>query len=71
MLDDARYLTENEKAALAEIKQRILKTAPGSAFVLFGSKARGDFEADSDVDVLVLTENELSWRDIEKDCIPV
>ncbi len=31
--------------------------------ILFGSRARGDFRKDSDLDVLIITERELSWRE--------
>ncbi len=31
--------------------------------ILFGSRARGDFRKDSDWDILIITERELSWRE--------
>ncbi|ASJ06775.1 nucleotidyltransferase domain-containing protein [Thermococcus pacificus] len=31
--------------------------------ILFGSRARGDFRKDSDWDILLVTERELSWRE--------
>jgi predicted nucleotidyltransferase len=52
------YLSERELAAVAEIKQHVralvgdrLKT-----FSVFGSKARGDFDPDSDVDLAMVVE---------------
>ncbi len=65
MLDDARFLSENERKALVEFKRRVGSRFPGSTFTLFGSKARGDFGPDSDIDLLVVTERELSWREVD------
>lgn len=65
MLRDAKYLTENEKKALAEIKRQVLSRYPGSSFVLFGSRARGDFARYSDIDVLVVTVDDLPWQDVD------
>ena len=48
-------LPEKERLALDELKLRIGREFPGHSFrlTLFGSKARGDAEPDSDTDVLV------------------
>ena len=59
MLEDAKYLTENEKQALAEIKRRISDLFEVRQFILFGSKARGDASPDSDIDLLLVTGREL------------
>lgn len=53
------YLQINEQAALAEFTTRLLQQ-PDIHVVsirLFGSKARGDFGSDSDLDLLVILEN--------------
>ncbi|MCX7942111.1 nucleotidyltransferase domain-containing protein [Dictyoglomus thermophilum] len=50
------YLNEVEKAILKELKVKLLELL-GSNFismVLFGSKARGDYDEDSDIDVVVI-----------------
>jgi predicted nucleotidyltransferase len=49
-------LTSKEKLALKEFKEKILKKMKGEVLdiKLFGSKARGNFKEDSDIDVLVL-----------------
>jgi predicted nucleotidyltransferase len=49
-------LADNERGALLELKKR-LKEKFGSKFkkvILFGSKARGGSEPDSDIDVLII-----------------
>jgi predicted nucleotidyltransferase len=49
-------LDENEKRALSEYKDFLLRkfSQQVERLILFGSKARGDFDADSDIDVLVV-----------------
>jgi len=49
-------LNENEQQALSEYQDFLLRRFPRQVerLVLFGSKARGDFAADSDIDVLVI-----------------
>jgi predicted nucleotidyltransferase len=55
-----KQLAKNENAALRTFIQRILDElgAQVSQIVLFGSKARGDSNADSDIDVLILASEE-------------
>jgi predicted nucleotidyltransferase len=65
MLQDAKFLNENEKKALMEIEARVQIRFAIWQFILFGSKARGDFGPDSDIDLLIVTEKNLDWR--EKD----
>ena len=49
-------LNENEQRALSEYKDFLLRrfSQQVERLILFGSKARGDFVADSDIDVLVI-----------------
>jgi len=53
-------ITQNENAALRTFVQRVLDELGAQVFqvILFGSKARGDSNADSDVDVLILANEE-------------
>ena len=39
-----------------QIKQTILEGEPGARVILYGSRARGDYRADSDWDVLILVD---------------
>ncbi len=51
---ELKYLTNNEKKALKELKKEVLSISPEAELILFGSKARGDFDKESDVDVLII-----------------
>ena len=61
--NNLKHLTENEKAALRELVERLQERyGPNLVTVkLFGSKARGDFGVDSDVDVLVVVQTADDW----------
>jgi len=43
---------------LKRIKDSVKATAPGATLILYGSYARGDYREDSDIDILVLTNEE-------------
>ena len=59
------YFTDNERNALIELKEKILKKYPGTELILYGSKARGDYNEDSDIDLLiVINDNYNIDRDI-------
>lgn len=47
------------EAAAAILRERF----PVERVILFGSKARGDDDAESDIDLLVLTKCPLSWQE--------
>lgn len=53
-------LKKNENKALYEFKQRLLKKFPKTEIILYGSKAREDYDEFSDMDLLILVESELS-----------
>ena len=53
--------------ALSSLKESLIATYPVVRLVLFGSAARGEMDEESDVDVLVLTEKPLTWK--ERDAI--
>lgn len=63
-----KYLADHEQVALREFLTK-LREQHGSEVVLvslFGSKVRGDFDEESDIDVLLVVENRNSqlWEDI-------
>ncbi|TKK70312.1 nucleotidyltransferase domain-containing protein [Ilyomonas limi] len=45
---------------LATIKEKVLSIVPNAKVMLFGSRARGDWHEESDWDILVLTEQEVT-----------
>lgn len=53
-------LKENEKKALQELKEKLSESLPEAEIILYGSKARDDSEAFSDIDVLVLLDREVN-----------
>jgi predicted nucleotidyltransferase len=66
-----RSLTQlkgNEKKALQELKQRLLKRFPDAEIIIYGSKARGDYEQFSDIDLLILLDCEVNTP-LEEDII--
>jgi predicted nucleotidyltransferase len=52
-------LTENENKALYGFKHILLKRFPQADIILYGSKARGDYDEFSDIDLLVLLDSEV------------
>ena len=50
------HLSENEQRAIHAFKNRLEENYGQVILILFGSKARGDGSAESDIDLLVLME---------------
>ena len=53
----AVQFTEQECALYEEIVRRIVALADPDKIIVFGSRARGDHRADSDIDILVIKES--------------
>ncbi|OIP40688.1 hypothetical protein AUJ95_04280 [Candidatus Desantisbacteria bacterium CG2_30_40_21] len=47
-------LKENERKSLKELKEKIVEKFPDTEIILFGSKVRGNFDKESDIDLLLL-----------------
>jgi predicted nucleotidyltransferase len=60
------HLSAAEQAALRDIKSQIGRMFPVEQFSLFGSKARGDFDEFSDIDILAVIAGSLSGNDKRK-----
>ncbi len=56
-------LKANDRKAIEVAKDLLVKKYPVELIVLYGSKARGTDDAESDIDLLVLTTRELTWRE--------
>lgn len=56
-------LTPNEDQALGELRRRLIELFQTEAIVLFGSRARGEADGESDVDLLILTRDPLTRRE--------
>lgn len=61
-------LKNSEVLAIIELKKRVLRLYPDAELILFGSKARGDYNKDSDVDILILLGAEVNSK-VEKKII--
>ena len=59
-LDQIR-LGPNERAAIEAAAAVLREKLPVTQVILFGSKARGDDDQDSDIDLLLLTTRPLTW----------
>ncbi len=56
-------LAARDRAAVLDTVAAIAARLPVERVVLYGSKARGDDDADSDIDLLILTSRRLGWSD--------
>lgn len=59
---DDLSLKDNEKKAIREATKILKERFPVSEVIMFGSKARGDSDKESDIDLLILTTQPLHWK---------
>jgi predicted nucleotidyltransferase len=62
---DQLGLSPADDAAIKDARQILFSAFPVERVVLFGSKARGADDAESDIDLLVVTSRDLAWRERE------
>ncbi len=62
MIDDFKHIDPKSRKMLEEAKEAILSVEPEAEVYLFGSRARGDFNEESDWDLLVLAPGEVGWK---------
>lgn len=63
-----KYLKNDEIKAILELKNKILKLAPLVEIIFYGSKIRGDFDSESDIDLLIIVPHltkDLKYRIID------
>ena len=60
---DHLRLLNNEKEAIREATSLLKDKFQVKEVILFGSKARGDSDPESDIDLLLLTTTPLHWKD--------
>lgn len=56
-------LKPNDRKAIEAAKNLLVQKYPVELIVLYGSKAKGTDDVESDIDLLVLTTRELTWRE--------
>ena len=56
-------LLTREREAIEAASSKLRKDFPVEKIVLFGSKARGDSDEHSDIDLLIITSRPLHWKD--------
>ena len=65
-------MVDKKDDILQLIKASVRKTDPGATVILYGSYARGDYNAESDIDVLILIDkNKVTWEDRERISYPL
>ncbi len=65
-LFEIQNLTKTEQLSIKKLNECLIKFFHLHGLILFGSKARGDHQEWSDVDLLVLVEEEKNWNNREK-----
>ncbi len=55
-------LKDFEKQALKELKEKIKEKFTDAEIILYGSKVRGDFDEESDIDLLILIDGEVNSK---------
>lgn len=66
------HLTYNESKALKEFKEKLLEKYSDAEIILYGSKARGDYGEYSDIDLLIIIndnyniDKDISFKELEK-----
>ena len=56
-------LVKSERCAIEKAVRILNKLTSVEKIILFGSKSRGDDDKDSDIDLLLITTVQLSWKD--------
>jgi predicted nucleotidyltransferase len=60
---EKKWLKKREEHAIEDAARTVKSQFPVEEIILFGSKARGDHDAFSDIDLLLVTTKPLHWKD--------
>lgn len=60
---DKTELAKRDRQAIEAAAKMLNERFPVEKVILFGSKARGDDEEDSDIDLLLITYRPIHWRE--------
>jgi len=60
---DDLSLRDNEKKAIREATKMLKEKFPVKEVILFGSKARGDSDEESDIDLMLMTTRPINWQE--------
>jgi predicted nucleotidyltransferase len=60
---EKEWLEKREQLAIEEAARSVKSQFPVEEIILFGSKARGDHDAFSDIDLLLVATKSLHWKD--------
>ncbi len=58
-----KHIRQNEQKAIQLASEMLREKFPVQKVILFGSKARGDDDEESDIDLLLLTQRPISWEE--------
>ncbi len=62
----------DKNAILQSIKNSVETTDPAATIILYGSYARGDYNDESDIDILILIDKEkVTWEDRKRISYPL
>jgi len=60
---EKKWLEKKEEKAIEEAARTVKSQFPVEEIILFGSNARGDHDAFSDIDLLLVTTKSFHWKD--------